>query len=202
MPASAVCRWSIPRTSCARCHSKGCISAPPPLRTLSSSCSGKPRREPRLLAWQKRRTRPGRSSSPSHDGGKQGLLRGREVIQQRTRNPSVPVRLFIHASIIDIILILSPRNLLPALALVSLRSQTRSSWLPCRFPLCLLTQHSEAFGSSCSLIMLQQIDHVASTGLVHVENQGKGHVGHRWGSPAGYWSSVTISLTRRQSSVP
>jgi len=71
-----------------------------------------------------------------------------------------------------------------------------------QIPLCLLTQYSEAFSSSFSLIMLEQLDHVASTGLVQVENQGKGHVDHRCGSSGGYWSSVTISLTRRQSSVP
>ncbi len=46
-----------------------------------------------------------------------------------------------------------------------------------RFPLCLLTQRSVAFSSSFSLIMLEQLDHGASTGLVHVENQGKAHVG-------------------------
>ncbi len=88
------------------------------------------------------------------------------------------------------------------LALVSLRSQTRSSWLHCRFPLYLLTQYSEAFSSSFSLIMLEQLDHLASTGLVHVEKPGKGYVGHRCGSSGGYCSSVTISLTRRESSVP
>jgi hypothetical protein len=39
-------------------------------------------------------------------------------------------------------------------------------------------------------------------GLVQVENQGEGHVGHWWGSSGGYRSWVTISLTRRESSVP
>ena len=48
---------------------------------------------------------------------------------------------------------------------------------------CLLTQRSEAFSSSFSLIMLEQLDHGASTGLVHVENQGKGHVGASRGAP-------------------
>ncbi len=43
--------------------------------------------------------------------------------------------------------------------------------------------------------MLEQLGHGASTGLVHVENQGKGHVGHRCGFSAGYWSSVTISTS-------
>jgi hypothetical protein len=50
--------------------------------------------------------------------------------------------------------------------------------------------------------MLEQLDHLASTGLVHVEKPGKGYVGHRYGSSGGYCSSVTISLTRRESSVP
>jgi hypothetical protein len=122
--------------------------------------------------------------------------------RQRSRSPSVPLRLFMHLSSIIRTSVLSPRNLLLTLALVSLRSHTRSSWRQCKFPLCLLTQHSEAFSSSFSLIMLEQLDHVASTGLVQVENQGKGHVGHRCGSSGGYWSSVTISLTRRESSVP
>jgi len=44
--------------------------------------------------------------------------------------------------VFNIIFVLSLRDLLPALALVALRSHTRSSWLPCRFLLCLLTQHS------------------------------------------------------------
>ncbi len=44
-----------------------------------------------------------------------------------------------------------------------MRSQTISAVIPGRFPLCLLTQHSEAFSSSFSLIMLEQPDHVAST---------------------------------------
>jgi hypothetical protein len=109
------------------------------------------------------------------------------------------LRVFIHFSSIIRNPVFSPRNLLLTLAL---RSHTRSSLLHCRCPLCLLTQHSEAFRSSFSLTMLEQLDHVASTGLVQVENQGKGHVGHRCGSSGGYWSSVTISLTRRQSSVP
>ncbi len=39
-------------------------------------------------------------------------------------------------------------------------------------------------------------------GLVQVENQGEGPVGPWWGSSGGYWSWVTISLTRRESSVP
>jgi hypothetical protein len=39
-------------------------------------------------------------------------------------------------------------------------------------------------------------------GLVHVENQGERHIGHLWGSPGGYRSWVTISLTRRENSVP
>src|SRR5947209_364306 len=96
-----------------------------------------------------------------------------------------------HFSIINTIFVLSPRHLLPEQALLALHSQTRSSWLQCRFPLCLLTQHSEVFRSSFSLIMLEQLGHGASTGLVHVENQGKGHGGQRWG----YWSSVTISTS-------
>ena len=87
------------------------------------------------------------------------------------------------------------------MALVYLYAHTRSSVLHCRFPLYLLTQYSEAFRSSFSLIMLKQLDHLASTGLVHVEKPGKGHVGHRYGSSGGYCSSVTISLTRRESSV-
>jgi len=70
-----------------------------------------------------------------------------------------------HRSIINIIFVLSPRNLLPVRALLSLRSQTRSSWLPCRFLLCLFTQRSEAFSSSFSLNILEQIDQVASTVL-------------------------------------
>src|SRR6266700_1858988 len=41
MPLSIVYRWSIPRASFARCRSKGCMSAPTPIRTMSSSCSGK-----------------------------------------------------------------------------------------------------------------------------------------------------------------
>src|SRR5213078_3525705 len=77
--------------------------------------------------------------------------------------PSIPVRLFIHIILINIVSVLSPRHLLPTLALVSLRSHTRSSWLHCRFPLYLLTQYSEAFRSSFSLIMLEQLDHLAST---------------------------------------
>ena len=112
------------------------------------------------------------------------------------------IRVFIHFSSITRNSVFSPRNLLLTLALVSLRSHTRSSLLHCRCPFCLLIQHSEAFRSSFSLIMLVQLDHVASTGLVQVENQGKGHVGHLCGSSGGYWSSVTISLTRRESSVP
>src|SRR5947209_17199756 len=99
------------------------------------------------------------------------------------------VRLFIHLSIINLLSVLPPRHLLPALSLVALRSQTISSWLPCRFPLCLLTQHSEASSSSFSLIMLQQRDHVASTGLGHIENQGKRDGGHRCGC-AGYLGIV------------
>src|SRR6266567_8575374 len=124
------------------------------------------------------------------------------VCLQIMGRPSIPVRLFIHIKLINIVSVLSPRHLLPMLALVSLRSQTRSSWLHCRFPLCLLTQYSEAFSSSFSLIMLEQLDHLASTGLVQVEKPGKGYVGHRYGSSGGYCSSVTISLTRRESSVP
>jgi len=116
--------------------------------------------------------------------------------------PVGSARLFMHLSSIIRTSVLSPRNLLLTLALLSLRSQTRSSLRHCRFPLCLLTQHSEAFSSSFSLIMLEQLGYVASTGLVQVENQGKGHVGHRCGSSGGYWSSVTISLMRRESSVP
>ncbi len=75
--------------------------------------------------------------------------------------------LFIHVSSINIILVLSPRNLLPALALVSLRSQTRSSWLHGRFLLCLLTPRPSArpFLSS----FLQQIDQVASTAQVDLD---------------------------------
>src|SRR2546423_14941639 len=49
MLASGVCRWSIPKATLACCHSRDWISAPPPLKTLSSSCSRKPPREPRLL---------------------------------------------------------------------------------------------------------------------------------------------------------
>ena len=118
------------------------------------------------------------------------------------RTPVGSARLFMHLSSIIRTSVLSPRNLLLTLALLSLRSQTRSSLRHCRFPLCLLTQHSEAFSSSFSLIMLEQLGYIASTGLVQVENQGKGHVGHRCGSSGGYWSSVTISLMRRESSVP
>jgi hypothetical protein len=124
------------------------------------------------------------------------------VVLQIIGRPSVSLRLFIHSSSFTRISVLSLRSLLPALGILSLHSHTRSSWLHCRCPLCLLTQHSEAFSLIFSLIMLEQLDHVASTGLVHVENQGKGYVGHRYGSSGGYCSSVTISLTRRESSVP
>jgi hypothetical protein len=40
-------------------------------------------------------------------------------------------------------------------------------------PLCLLTQHSEAFSSSFSLIMLEQLDHLASTGLCKLRTRAK-----------------------------
>jgi hypothetical protein len=69
-------------------------------------------------------------------------------------------------------------------------------------PLCIRTQQSWTFSSSYSRFMLDQLNHLASTGLVHVENPGKGYVGHRCGSAGGYCSSVTIALTRRESSVP
>jgi len=75
--------------------------------------------------------------------------------------------------------VLSPRNLLLTLALVSLRSHTRSSLLHCKFPLCLLTQHPEAFSSSFSLIVLEQLDHVASTGILAMEqNSHRMHAYH------------------------
>jgi len=38
-----------------------------------------------------------------------------------------------------------------------------------------------------TLPLLEEILEVPG-GLVQVENQGKGHVGHRWGSSGGYWS--------------
>src|SRR5215469_17536098 len=43
MPQSAACRSSTHRRSVARCRSKDYISAASPIRTMSNSCSRKPR---------------------------------------------------------------------------------------------------------------------------------------------------------------
>jgi len=51
--------------------------------------------------------------------------------RQRSRNPSVPVRLFIHLSSITSKLVLSHRRLLPASALESLHAHTFTSVRPC-----------------------------------------------------------------------
>jgi len=59
--------------------------------------------------------------------------------------------------------VLSPRRLLPALALVSLCARTLPSVRPCWSLLCLRTQHSWTFRSSCSLIILELRDQGAST---------------------------------------
>src|SRR5437868_477969 len=42
MRPRGACRSCTPPATSARCHSKGCISAASPIRTMSSSCSGKP----------------------------------------------------------------------------------------------------------------------------------------------------------------
>src|SRR6266516_7926467 len=65
MPASAVCRWSIPRAPLARCHSRDCISAPTLIRTLSSSCSGKLRLSSACLLGRSGELAPGGPPLPN-----------------------------------------------------------------------------------------------------------------------------------------
>src|SRR5260370_7423058 len=85
------------------------------------------------------------------------------------------LRVFIHFSSIIRNRVFSPRNLLLTLALVSLRSHTRSSWWHCRFPLCLLAPSSEPFLSSFFLTRLDNLPPVARTALGQLGPAGTSH---------------------------